>query len=93
MSFICESNTMRGSTSSSWGQIVGQGGAKFAYRSQAGAKSLAREGQNLPIARRNWGMEVAPEVSTATQMAFPSWEMSRGKVYQLRLGIHDQQGI
>ena len=34
MSFICESMTMGGSTSSDSGQIVGEGGAKFAYRSQ-----------------------------------------------------------
>ena len=32
MSFICESMTMGGSTSSNSGQIVGKGGAKFAYR-------------------------------------------------------------
>ena len=34
MSFICGSMTMRGSTCSNFGQIVGQGGANFAYRSQ-----------------------------------------------------------
>ena len=36
------------------------------------AELSAREGQNSPIVRRNWGMEVAPEASTAMGMAFTS---------------------
>ena len=38
-------------------------------------------------------MEVAPEASTAMGMAFTSWGMSMGKVYELHLRIHGQQGL
>ena len=38
-------------------------------------------------------MEVAPEASTATGMAFTSWGMSRGKVCGLHLRLHCQQGL
>ena len=46
------------------------------------------------IVRTIWGMEVTHEASTATGMAFTPWRMSRGKVCQLHLRIHDhQQGL
>ena len=51
------------------------------------------QGQNPPIVCRNWGMEVTPEASTATGMAFASWRMSRGKVYEIHLRIHDHEGL
>ena len=38
-------------------------------------------------------MEVAPEASTATGMAFASWMMSRGKVYELHLRVHVHEGL
>ena len=52
-----------------------------------------KEGQISPIVCRNWGMEVSPEASTAMGMAFPCWGMSRGKVYELHLRIHDHKGL
>ena len=36
-------------------------------------------------------MEVAPEASTALGVAFPSWGMSMGKVYELHLRLHGQR--
>ena len=38
-------------------------------------------------------MEVTHEASTAMGMAFTSWGMSRGKVYELHLRIHDHGGL
>ena len=38
-------------------------------------------------------MEVTHEASTAMGMAFTSWRMSRGKVYQVHLRIHDHEGL
>ena len=38
-------------------------------------------------------MEVAPQASTTMGMAFTSWRMPMGKVYELHLRIHDQQGL
>ena len=38
-------------------------------------------------------MEVPPEASTAMGMTFTSWGMSMGKVYELHLRLHDQQGL
>ena len=35
-------------------------------------------------------MEVTPEASTAMGMAFTSWGMPMGKVYELHLRLHDQ---
>ena len=38
-------------------------------------------------------MEVAPEASTALGMAFTCWGMHMGKVYELHLRLHGQQGL
>ena len=77
ISFICESMTVGGSTSYRLVRMIGK----------------AREVPNSPIVRRNWGMEVAPEASTAMGMAFTYREMSRGKVCEPQLGIHGQQDL
>ena len=77
MSFICESMANR----------VSNVGPNACQRRQVCARA------NFAHRSRNWGMEVTHEASTAMGMAFTSWRMSRGKVYELHLRIHDQQGL
>ena len=57
------------------------------------AAQVSRTGKFRSSFRRNWGMEVTHEASTAMGMAFTSWGMSRGKVYELHLRIHDHEGL
>ena len=73
MSFICESFANKAFNVGQIYAVIGN----FAH------------GQISLIVRTNWGMEVAPEASTAPGMAFLSWGMSRGKIYELHLRIHD----
>ena len=77
MSFICKSTANR---APNVGQMHHAGG-KFAH------------GQISLIVRTNWGVEVTHEASTAMGMAFTSWRMSRGKVYELHLRIHNHEGL
>ena len=50
-------------------------------------------GQISLIVRTIWGLEVTHEASTAMGMSFTCWRMSRGKVSEVYLRIHDLEGL